>query len=114
MQSNGIRINDDLLQFNTYNGSLLRKLKIDNETVELILENRQYQLKIKALRDAATTLASPVQGFMDGRIEESMSSNMKVHITGKKTGMTIFEDSGRNTALEVAGKIDELLRPFRN
>jgi tocopherol cyclase len=107
----GILIHDRLLRFTTYNRSLLRKLNIDSKRVELILENKNYCLEIMVLRDAATSLASPIRGFMEGRIEESMSSSIDVSVTDKKTGRGIFRDCGRNAAIEVAGSINEIIRP---
>jgi hypothetical protein len=67
----GIRLHDRLLQFNTYNLSTPHKLEISTDRVELIIEIRHHRPEIRGLRDAATSLASPVQGFMDGRIQES-------------------------------------------
>lgn len=69
----------------------------------------KYKREIKAKRDQATSLASPILGFMDGRIEESMTSNIEVWLTDLKSNKVIFHDTGRNTGLEVAGKIDEII-----
>jgi len=106
----GLWIHDRLLRFTTYNQSSLKKLCIDSGNIELILTNKYYCLQITVVRDAATELASPIRGFMDGRIEESMSSGVNVSVTDKKTGQIIFRDQGRNAAVEVAGDIDTLLR----
>jgi tocopherol cyclase len=105
----GLWFHDRLIRFTTYNGSSLRKLAVDAAKIDLVLENKDYHLDIKASRDEATSLASPIRGMMDGRIEESMSSGVEVTLTEKKTGMEVFRDSGRNAAVEVAGKIDELV-----
>lgn len=106
----GVWLGDHLLQFTTYNGTSLRKLAVTSEIIELILENRRYRLEVVAYRDDATALASPIQGFMDGRIEESMTSRMEVLITDREDGHTVFHDTGRNTGLEVAGSINDLLK----
>jgi hypothetical protein len=106
----GIWIYDRLISFTTYNRSSLRKLNIDSSRIELILENKDYSLEILVLRDAATSLASPIRGFMDGRIEESMSSSIEVAVTDKKTGRLIFQDCGRNASIEVAGNISEIIK----
>jgi tocopherol cyclase len=107
----GLWIRDHLLRFTTYNRSSLQKLSIDSGRIELLLVNKKYCLEIVVFRDAATSLASPIHGFMDGRIEESMSSKMEVTVTDTKSGRVIFRDSGRNAAVEVAGDINEILRP---
>ncbi|MEI6088990.1 MAG: tocopherol cyclase family protein [bacterium] len=107
----GIWIYDRLISFTTYNKSSLLKLNIDSSRIELILENKDYSLEILVLRDAATSLVSPIRGFMDGRIEESMSSSIEVAVTDKKSGLVIFQDCGRNASIEVAGNISEILHP---
>jgi tocopherol cyclase len=104
----GIWLHDRLIQFTTYNKSVLRKSQIDTETVELVMENKNHRLEIQARRDAATSLASPIRGLMDGRIEESMSSIIEVNLTDKKSRQSIFQDKGRNAGLEVAGNIREI------
>ena len=106
----GVWLHDRLIRFTTYNGSALKKLRIDPGIVELVLENRQHHLSIIVRREAATSLASPIQGMMDGRIEESMTSSLEVLLTDKKTGQVVLNDTGRNGGLEVAGKIEEIVK----
>jgi tocopherol cyclase len=105
----GIWLGDRLIQFTTYNQSVLRKSLIDAEKVELVMQNKNFVLEIRTMREAATTLASPILGLMDGRIEESMNACVEVSLTERKSGKTIFSDTGRNGGLEVAGKIDEII-----
>jgi len=45
---------------------------------------------------------------MDGRISESMTSLLDLRLRETRTKRVLFEDTGRNTALEVAGLIDEI------
>jgi len=105
----GIWLYDRLIQFTTYNGTKLRKCFIDKVKVEVILENRTHRIEINAKRGHSATLASPIQGFMDGRVDESMTSEIGVYLSDLKSGKTIFKDTGRNAGLEVAGKIEEIL-----
>lgn len=105
----GIWLQDRLIRFTTYNGTSLRKLRIDLTKIELVLENKRYLLSIVAYRDAATSLASPLQGLMDGRIEESMTSRLEVLLTERKTGAVLLSDTGFNAGLEVAGSIGEIV-----
>jgi len=106
----GVWIRDHLLQFTTYNGTLLRRLLIAIGCIVLVMENRRYLLKIVVKRDAATALASPIRGFMDGRIEESMTSRMEVTVTDRKSGNVLLQNTGRSAAVEVAGNINEIIR----
>ena len=104
----GIWLGDQLIQFTTYNGSVLRKSVIDAEKVELVIQNKNYMLEILVQREASTALASPILGLMDGRIEESMNARVEVNLIDRKSGKSIFTDVGRNAGLEVAGKIEEI------
>jgi hypothetical protein len=105
----GIWLGDRLIQFTTYNQSVLKKCQIDAEKVELVIQNKNYTLEILTRREVSTALASPILGLMDGRIEESMNARVEVNLTDRKTGKTIFTDTGRNGGLEVAGKIEEII-----
>jgi tocopherol cyclase len=105
----GLWYHDRLFRFTTYNNSTLRKSFADNDKVEIVIENTNYRLEILGHRDHATSLASPILGLMDGRIEESMTSKTDVQLYDKKSRQIIFNDTGRNTGLEVAGKIEEIM-----
>lgn len=105
----GVWLKDKLIRFTTYNRSSLKKSFADKEKLELVMENSRYRLEIFAYRDKATALASPILGLMDGRIEESMTGVTEVKLLDKKSGQLILDDKGRNTGLEVAGKIDEIM-----
>jgi tocopherol cyclase len=106
----GLWLHDRLIQFNTYNGTILRKLKINEKTVEILMQNKTYELSIVAHRDQATSLASPINGLMDGRIEESMSSIVNVELIETKSRKVIFSDKGYHAGLEVAGDIQKILK----
>lgn len=104
----GILIENKLYHFTTYNHTKLLKSFADKNIVEIVLENKNYQLHIKAKRENQTQLAAPISGFMTGRIEESMTSYIEVVLTDRKTGLILFSDIGRNAGLEVAGNISEI------
>ncbi|WP_319500332.1 tocopherol cyclase family protein [uncultured Draconibacterium sp.] len=104
----GLYFNGRLFQFTTYNGTKLLRSLADKQQVELLMENKKYRLEVLAQRDHATELASPLSGIMDGRISESMTSKLEITLSDKKSGEVLFRDTGRNAALEVAGKIEEI------
>lgn len=101
----GLWVKDKLYRFTTYNRTKLIHAKADDSHVDLIMENNNHRLEIHAIRDHATSLASPIHGFMDGRIEESMTSKLEVRLIDARSGDVLFEDVGRNAGLEVAGEI---------
>ena len=105
----GVWLKDRLIRFTTYNQSKLRKSFANEKEVEIILENKNYLLEILAHRDGATQLASPINGFMNGRIEESMTSSIAVMLTDKKNNKILLSDTGNNAGLEVAGNIQEIM-----
>jgi tocopherol cyclase len=107
----GLWLGDRLIQFTTYNQSVLRKSAVDTRKVELVMENKKYRMEILVRREATTELASPILGLMDGRIEESMNARVEVNLIDRKSGQSIFNDVGRNAGLEVAGKIEEIIIP---
>lgn len=105
----GIWIKNKLYQFTTYNGSKLTKSFANKDIVALTFENKNYLLDILAHREKATELTSPILGFMDGRIEESMTSEIDIILYDKKMKTAILKDTGRNSGLEVAGIIDQIM-----
>lgn len=105
----GLYFENRLIQFTTYNRSALLKSYADNKKVEIILQNQKYRLEINVQRSDTTELASPIMGFMDGRISESMTSIINARLINRINNKVEFEDAGRNTGLEVAGNIPEIL-----
>ena len=109
----GLWLRDRLIRFTTYNRSSLRRCSISASAVEVTLQNPDYTLEITARRDEATTLASPIRGAMDGRIQETMNARLEVALSERKTGSVIFEGTGLNAGLEVAGEIEKIQKPSR-
>ena len=105
----GVWLRDRLIEFTTYNFTKLRRSVADEKQVELVMENFSHRLEIIAHRGASTGLTSPIQGFMDGRIEESMTSRIDVLLTDKKNKKVLLEDTGRNAGLEVAGRVEDVI-----
>jgi len=105
----GVWLGNKLIRFTTYNGSNLVKLAIEEKKLDLVLDSRKYRFELVATRGESTILASPIQGMMDGRIEESMTSTIEVKITEKKSKSILLQGSGRNAGLEVAGDILQII-----
>ena len=99
----GIWLKNKLIEFTTYNFSKVKKCNISEKKVEIIIENPKYILKILVNRSKTASLAAPIQGFMDAKIDESMTSQVQVKLIEKKTKKTLFEDIGKNAGCEVAG-----------
>jgi hypothetical protein len=106
----GVLIDGKLIEFTTYNGTKLKKCSISSKEVYLEMENKKHSLYILAKREEATSLAAPIVGFMDARIEESMNAQIEVKLTNKKTNIVLLEDTGFSAGLEVAGNFKVLLK----
>ncbi|MFN0173484.1 MAG: tocopherol cyclase family protein [Saprospiraceae bacterium] len=101
----GMWIEDKLFKFATYTGA--RKfLSINKDSVELVFKNPKTELRILANQAAGTSLVSPLSGEMKGKIQESLQATLKVELL--ENGQRIFEGTGRNAGLEVAGKVEVL------
>ena len=105
----GLYIDGRLFQFTTYNRTKLIRSFANQQQVELILANKKHRLEIRAERSEATELAAPIQGLMEGRISESMSSTCTVILVESKSGKVLFNDQARNVALEVGGNLSDVL-----
>ena len=105
----GLWIDNELIQFNTYNKTQLEKVIVHKSKAEVRMSNKQYQIKITMHRSESTSLASPILGYMDGRINESMSAEIDVVLIDKNNSI-VFSGTGRNSGLEIAGNVKELIR----
>jgi len=104
-----LHLNNKIIIFATYNKTVLKRCFVDLHKIKLILEKKDYLLQIEAKRDKASALASPVQGFMNGRTDESLTSEISVKLTDRNSGKIIFNDRGVNAGLDVAGKIETII-----
>jgi len=107
--TSGLWLYDRMIELAAYNGTRLRKCYVDTKKVELVMENKMHRIELEVKRNHSAALSSPVQRFMDGRIEESMTSEVKVQLTDVESGNVIFDDTGRNAGLDVTGRIEELI-----
>lgn len=106
----GLWFNGQLIRFTTYNGTHLKQCYVDQKKVSIQLQNRRHRLCISAQRDDATELAAPIQGAMQGKIEESMTAVLQVELWDNKNHQLIWKDHGYSAGLEVAGAVQTLLK----
>ena len=108
----GLYLKGKIYKFTTYNGSKIRRLAVDKDKIEAIVENREYQLTISASRQAGADLAVPAFGEMNSKVNESLKSNIEIKLVDNKTKLLIFKGTGRNAGLEFVGNVEELLKGF--
>lgn len=99
----GVRFDNRLYRFTEYNRSRMSMLSTSESGVEAEFRNRHYTLRFAAPVDSATSLAAPVRGLMDGRIEESMTSVISLTLSDTATGSVLFSGKGRNGSVEISG-----------
>ena len=98
-----------LYSFTTYNRSSLKRLIMNPSYAEIEFDNPSWNLVVKAYADRPTPLASPVRGFMEGRIDESMTSEVDLQLRDKKNGRLIFSGKGKNASIEISGPTETLI-----
>ena len=106
----GLLFEGKLYEFTTYNGSRIKKCKVMEEKVEIIIENGKFRLSLWVKRNNVTELAAPIAGFMDARIEESMKAEITVELFDKKRKTLLLSDTGHSGGIEVAGKYQKLIK----
>jgi tocopherol cyclase len=105
----GLWLNKALYSYTTYNKSSLKRLALSDSHIELEFQNQRTVLKITAPLENSTPLASPLKGFMSGRIEESMTSVVNLLLIDRHSNQIIYQGEGRNTSVELSGNIETLL-----
>lgn len=105
----GLWLDGQLIRFTTYNRCALRLCYADLHVVRIMLEHPAFRLEVEAERDAPTALASPIQGLMDGRIEETMQARISIRLIHKASGQVRFEGQGIHGGLEVAGDVQQIM-----
>lgn len=98
-----LKIKDEMYTFATYTGGKVRKLEYTDGNIDIIVQDRKYELSITGTYDEGGVLKAPKNGLMERMISESISSMVKVTLKDKD-GNIIFDDYGKNAGLEVVGK----------
>lgn len=102
----GFYIKDKLYRFATYTGAMMKAV-LEEDKVLLSFKDRKHRLEIVAHKAEGSDLISPIAGDMVGKVNESMQAVVDVQFfKGEKC---IFSGSGRNTGMEIAGKVEKIL-----
>jgi hypothetical protein len=95
-----------LYRFATYTGAKM-KAELYEKKVEVAFKDRTYRLELTGIQAEGADLVSPVSGDMKGKVNESMQG--KIQVKFFKKGNLIFQGTGKNAGMELAGKLEELL-----
>lgn len=91
-----------LYRFTTYNGAELTGLRSGDGEVEIAVRRGRQTLRLRARRARGapgTTLASPHEGAMGGRIVETLDAEIELELA--EGGRSGFRATGRRAGLEV-------------
>jgi hypothetical protein len=103
----GFLLDGHLYRFATYTGARM-KARLGEEEVFISFKDAKHRLELTAHRKGGSgTLISPLSGEMVGKVNESLSSTVEVKLFRGES--LLFEGTGRNTGLEVAGTVEALL-----
>ena len=103
----GFLLGEKLYRFATYTGAKMRA-SLGEKEVFLSFKDRKNRLEIIAHKIGGTgELVSPISGDMIGKVNESLQATVEVKLF--EGDSLLFEGTGRNAGLEVAGPVEELL-----
>jgi tocopherol cyclase len=96
-----------LYRFTTYNGARLNSLEVKPQSLTAGFATGEHLLWVEANKAKDAPLASPRLGSMNGRVAESMTSEVRVTMVSMERGCprVLFEGKGSNAGLEIAGDI---------
>jgi hypothetical protein len=104
----GLWHQEKLYRFATYSGAKTKRLDITDDLVNWTIQDRRYHLEMEASRAEGGLLREPTRSEMLQRVEETMLAKIDVRLR-TNTGEMVFEQQGRNVALEVNGDLHQLL-----
>jgi len=102
----GLMLDGELHIFTTYNGSKYTAV-IEGQEVFLMFKHKNKVLEIVAHKKAGAELISPIQGSMQGKIEESLQSELDIRFSIDKK--LIYEGRGTSAGLEIAGPVEMII-----
>ncbi len=106
----GLLYNGTIYRFTTYTRAKISTPTVSDDTVTFIVQDKHFLIEVQAQRAPGTTLRSPVEGLMTGRILESLDStiHLKLYTLHKNTKDLIYEGTGRNAGLEIVGPLSDI------
>ena len=111
----GLLHNGTLHRFTTYNGSRVESLIPGDKQIDWIVSSRTHRLSLRIQRSKAFHVYAPTRTDMSGRVPETIDAgiHLQLHALERGKERLVFEDTGRNAGLEVAGDIDRLVKLWK-
>jgi len=105
----GLWMNNLLYRFATYTGAKIEKLDLTDDTVDWIIADKRYRLRMFVRRAESNTILGPTREAMGMRVDETISASVDVSLTDRN-GRPLFEGKGHFAGLEVQGDLERLLK----
>lgn len=99
----GLMLDGELHIFTTYNGSKYTAL-IEGQEIFLVFKHKNKVLEVVAHKKAGAELISPMKGSMQGKLEESIQSELDIRLS--IDSKLVYEGKGSSTGLEIAGPLE--------
>lgn len=96
------------ITFATYTGAKIQIIDYDTNSVNISIKSGVFQFEITGHNQSAAPLMAPVLGEMERVIHESINAVLQVRLTNK-AGEVLFEGTGINGGMEMAGDMNLLL-----
>ncbi|HEX2925641.1 MAG TPA: tocopherol cyclase family protein [Ruminiclostridium sp.] len=97
-----LKLGNRFYRFASYTGAKVKRLSCENNVLSVILEDSNYTLSLRTTAGGGGILKAPKKGGMSENITESITSVVDV-VLSEKDGNVIFDETGENTGLELAG-----------
>ncbi|MDZ7264360.1 MAG: tocopherol cyclase family protein [candidate division KSB1 bacterium] len=105
----GLYLAGHLYRFTTYTGAKLEHVRLTPGEVQVQVVDRSYRLTIVATRNNGSLLHAPYEQQMMLRVAETLSSEVKVSLFRLQDEALIFAGRGLPAALDVHGKMAEIV-----
>ena len=100
----GLMVDNTLYRFATYTGAAMDFLEAGADHASLTLSDKRYILEVSAKNSKTGVLQSPVKGHMAGKVNESLSAEVKIRLYKRSTrgNCVLYEDFGVNGGMEIS------------
>lgn len=96
-----LRIGKKFYRFATYAGAKIVYHKKNEDVLDVVIRDRNYELCLRAVSNEKSNLIAPMDGRMNRVIQESINSKIYLRLYDRKTGNLIFQGLGRHAGLEM-------------
>ncbi len=87
-------------RFATYTGAKL-KINIEQDTVNVLINDKKYSLKIIASSKESRALYAPKNGLMNHTINEGLRGDIEIELVNRQTNQVIYKDSSDHVSIEI-------------